>query len=101
LWVVGDLSVLPVLSFVWGFANLGLLKIVLSFATQLVRIPTPRLVSTLLLGATLGTAVSPWVTSNIVVATDNLFILQFGSVCYATLTLLLFMAVRQYARSGH
>ena len=61
LWASGNLSLLPVFAFLWGFANLSLLKIVLSYATQMVPIPTPRLVSTLLLGATLGTAVSPLV----------------------------------------
>jgi len=95
LWISGNIAALPVFSFVWGLANFGLLKVVLSFATQQVAIPTPRLVSTLLLGATLGTAVSPWVTSRIVLATDNLFVLQFGSLCYALLAILLFLAVRQ------
>lgn len=96
LWMSGNINMLPVFAFIWGLANFGLLKIVLSFGTQQVAIPTPRLVSTLLLGATLGTAVSPWVTSRIVLATDNFFILQFGSVCYALLTLLLFVAVRRH-----
>ena len=94
LWIVGNLEALPVLAFFWGLANFSLLKVVLSYATQMVHIPTPRLVSTLLLGATLGTAVSPFVTSRIVVATDNHFILQFSTVCYAVLATLLFFAVR-------
>ena len=100
LWIIGDLGVLAVFAFLWGVGNFSLLKIVLSFATQMLRIPSPRLVSSLLLGATLGTAVSPWVTSSIVVATDNYFILQFSTLCYATLAFLLFLAVRQHARSG-
>lgn len=94
LWATGRLALLPVLACLWGFANLSLLKVVLSFATQLVPRPTPRLVSCLLLGATLGTAVSPWVTSRIVDATDNFFILQFSSGCYAALSLLLLTALR-------
>ena len=67
----------------------------LSFATQLVRVPTPRLVSSLLLGATLGTAVSPWVTSRIVEATSNYTILQFSTACYALLAVLLLIALRR------
>jgi len=94
LWTTDSLNALPVLAFFWGLANFGLLQVVLSFATPQVRIPTPRLVSALLLGATLGTAVSPWVTSRIVLATDNFFILQFSTACYATLAVLLFLAIR-------
>ena len=96
LWVYGDSSALPVFAFVWGFANFSLLKVVLSYATQMVRLPTPRLVSTLLLGATLGVAVSPWVTSQIVVATNNHFILQFSTLCYVTLAILLITAIRMH-----
>jgi TsgA-like MFS transporter len=96
LWVYGDFSVLPVFAFLWGLANFSLLKVVLSYATQMVRLPTPRLVSTLLLGATLGVAVSPWVTSRIVVATNNHFILQFSTLCYVTLAILLITAIRMY-----
>ena len=92
LWLYGDVSALPVFAFLWGVANLSLLKVVLSYATQMLDLPTPRLVSSLLLGATLGTAVSPWVTSRIVVATNNYVILQFSTACYVTLALLLFAA---------
>ncbi len=94
VWAYGDESVLAALAFAWGFANLSLLKVVLSYATQMLKVPTPRLVSALLLGATVGTAVSPWVTSKIVEVTNNYFILQFGSFCYAVLAVLLFVASR-------
>jgi TsgA-like MFS transporter len=96
LWVYGDASVLPAIAFLWGVANFSLLKVVLSYATQMVKLPTPRLVSTLLLGATVGVAVSPWVTSRIVVATDNHFILQFSTLCYAAMTVLLITATRMF-----
>lgn len=89
LWVYGDIEALPILAFLWGFANLSLLKMTLSFATQMVEIPTPRLVSALLLGATLGTGLSPIITSQIVAATNNYFILQFSTICYAALAVLL------------
>jgi fucose permease len=94
LWIYADIDTLIVLATIWGFANLGLLKIVLSFATQMVRVPTGRLISSLLLGASLGTAVSPWLTSKIVAATDSHIVLQFSTGCYITLTLLLFLAAR-------
>jgi len=92
LWLYSDVAVLPLFAFLWGVANLSLLKVVLSYATQMLRLPTPRLVSSLLLGATLGTAVSPWVTSRIVVATNNYIILQFSTACYVVLAVLLFVA---------
>jgi TsgA-like MFS transporter len=93
-WVFSNLSILPLLTFIWGVANFSLLKVVLSYGTLMVKVPTPRLVSTLLLGATLGTAVSPWVTSQIVAATNNHFILQFSTLCYAMLAMLLIIATR-------
>lgn len=93
LWTVSDPDALFVLATVWGFANLGMLKMVLSFATYMVPTPTPKLVSSLLLGASLGTAVSPWVTSQIVAATSNHFILQFSTLCYVGLSVLVFTAI--------
>ena len=60
----------------------------------MVTVPTARLVSLLLLGTTIGTAVSPLVTSQIVDWTSNHTILIFGSACYGVLMLLLFAALR-------
>ncbi|MCR9276870.1 MAG: MFS transporter [Pseudomonadaceae bacterium] len=94
LWHTGNMSVLPWLALLWGFANLGLLKMVLSFGTQTVREPSPAVVSALLFGATSGTALSPWLTSNIVEMTGMLSVLQFSSFCYFSLILLLFSARR-------
>jgi TsgA-like MFS transporter len=94
LWLVSDIDGLLILAFIWGVANLGLLKIIISFATLTVSAPTPRLVSGLLLGATLGTAVSPWVTSYIVEYASSYFVLQFGTACYLSLSVLLAIASR-------
>jgi len=96
LWLYGEIDGLIILATITGFANLGLLKITLSFATQMVPIPTARLVSSLLLGATMGTAVAPWLTSQIVTATNNHFILQFGTGCFFMMTVLLVLASRDY-----
>ena len=96
LWAWGDIGLLPVFAFIWGVANLSMLKVVLSFATQMLNVPTPRLVSSLLLGATLGTAISPWLTSRIVVATNNHVVLQFSTACYVALAALLIMATRLF-----
>ena len=89
LWNYPHIEGLAILAFGWGFANLSLLKAILSFATQMVAIPSARLVSLLLLGATVGTAISPFVTSQIVEWTDNRTILMFGSGCYALLCILM------------
>ncbi len=94
LWTYGDIDGLIILTTLLGFANLSLLKVDLSFATQMLRRPTARLVSSLLLGATIGTASSPWLTSQIVTATNTHFVLQFGTACYVALTILLVMARR-------
>lgn len=92
LWLSESLTWLPWLSLVWGVANLGLLKIVISFAILAVPSPTPRLVAALLFGATSGTAISPKVTSIIVGTMDTRAVLQFGSLCYLALGILVFVA---------
>lgn len=92
MWLVRDFDLLLVLALAWGFANLGLLKIVLSFATEQVAVPPPRLVSLMLLGATLGTAISPMLSSRIVAVSDTLRVLQFGSACYLTMWACLLIA---------
>jgi len=94
LWLYQDIDGLVILAFVWGVGNLGLLKIIISYGTLMVRVPTPRLVSGLLLGATLGTAVSPIITSRIAALFSPLTVLQFASGCYFIIILLLFFAGR-------
>jgi TsgA-like MFS transporter len=49
-------------------------------------------VAALLFGATSGTAVSPVLTGAVVAAFDTRVVLQFGSLCYAALALLVFLA---------
>ena len=96
MWAYTDIDGLVILALVWGFANLGLLKLTLSLATQMLKVPSARLVSGLLMGASLGTAISPWLTSQIVEATNTRFILQFGTGCYFVLFALVFWASRHY-----
>ncbi len=96
MWLLADINVLLIMAAVWGFSNLALLKVVLSFATQMVAVPTARLVAGILLGATMGTAVSPWVTSQVVVIFNNYFVLIFGTGCFAVMTGLLVVATRRY-----
>lgn len=55
--------------------------------------------SGLLLAATLGTAVSPWVTNQIGERSSSYFVLQFDLGCCLTLVIVLLMASRGYAAS--
>ena len=98
LWLYRDIDGLTILALIWGFANLSLLKATLSLATELVSVPTARLVSLLLHGATVGTAVSPVVTSQVVDWTSNHTVLMFGSGCYLVLVVLLSSALRMSSR---
>lgn len=103
LWLYEKSDGLLILAFVWGFANLGLLKITISFATLVVDVPSPRLISALLLGATSGTAVSPWITSRLVESAGNYTVLQFGTLCYLVLTVLILASISLHkisAKSG-
>ncbi len=92
-WLLGDPGPFMWLAAAWGFANLGLLKIILSFATELARASSSQLVSALLLGATSGTAVSPWLSSQIVAAGSSADALKFGSACFLLMLALLAFAV--------
>ena len=92
LWTIANPSLLKVLALVWGLANLSMLKVMLTFATTMVRVPSPRLVSALLLGATLGTALSPLLTSTVVDWFGNRVVLMFSTLCYVALLLLVLLA---------
>lgn len=94
LWTVTVPAWLPWLAFAWGLANFGLLKVTIAFASDAVAVPTPRLIAALLFGATLGTAVSPVVTSAVVAAGDELTVLRFSSFCYFLLAGLILLARR-------
>ena len=98
-WLNGDVDGLVILAFIWVIANLGLLKIIIFFATFMARVSTPQLISGLLLEATLGTAASPWVTSQIVERSDSYLVLQFGPGFYLALVIVLLLTSRGYATS--
>jgi len=95
LWVATDLKLIEWLGVLWGFGNLAFLKLAISFATQLQAVPSPRLVSALLFGATTGTAVSPWVTSLIVESFGTLTVLRFSTACYAVIAIIILFVVRR------
>ncbi len=94
LWTTGDMRLLPSLALLWGIANLGLLKLALTFVTLQFEAPSPRLVSCVLLGATLGTAISPFVSSRIVESAGTGAVLKFGTACHVVMALLIITALK-------
>lgn len=73
-----DRSVILWASLGWGFFNLGILKMLVSLATDCAKDLPDQLVPTLLLLATLGTACSPIVTSWLVEGFSQMTALMFG-----------------------
>ncbi len=100
LWLFTDVIWLSRATFVWGFLTLGLLKLILSWATEAVPVPGPRLISTLLLAATTGTAVSPALSSLIVSQAGMRLPIQIGSFCFL-IVLIVLSPVFLYKRSRH
>ena len=92
LWVA-DAQWLSVLALLWGVMNFGCLKMMISFATTRVRVPSGQMVAALMLAGTFGTSISAAVTSWIVDYSDSFFVLKVGSGC------LLLMAVAIIAAS--
>ncbi|MEM8940754.1 MAG: MFS transporter TsgA [Pseudomonadota bacterium] len=92
LLFASELHVLLWLALLWGFANMGLLKMVIAFATLTMSAPPPKLVPTLLFGATSGTAISPLLTSWVVEGFGYAAVLRFGTLCYCVLFVLLCIA---------
>ena len=92
-WSVTQIDSLMIFAFAAGVVNLGLLKIILSLAMQMMAIPPARLVSTLLLGATTGTSIAPWVSSWIVEAAGRYAVLISVSTGYFTVVTLIILAM--------
>ena len=98
LWSVNNPNYMPYLTFCWGFVTLGLLKLILSLATEMVEVPSPRLVSVLLMAATTGTAISPSLSSMLVAATAPSIALKMGTGCFLLVILLVIFAYRTASR---
>jgi TsgA-like MFS transporter len=88
LWGITAPTLLPIFALLWGVGNLSMMKSLLSFATTLVCAPDGRLVSGLLLGATLGTAISPAVSSLIVEWSQIRVVLICSTACHVAMLLL-------------
>ena len=94
LWLYRNIEGLFFFTFVCGLVNLGFLKITLSLAIQMMRSPPPRLVSALLLGATTGTSIAPWLSSAIVKASSNYIALIAASAGYFIVAILIIVAIK-------
>ena len=94
LWSITDPTLLPALALLWGVGNLSMMKSLLSYATTLVAVPDARLVSGLLLGATLGTAVSPAVSSLLVQWTQIRIVLIVSTACHVVMLVLVLFSRR-------
>ncbi len=95
LWSIPDPGLLPWFALLWGMGNLSMMKALLSFATTLVAVPDARLVSGLLLGATLGTAISPAVSSLVVQGTHIRDVLICSTAAHAAMLVLVLLARRR------
>ena len=90
----------PSMALLWGFANMGLFKCLLSFATEQMNPVSSRLISVLLLAATLGTASSPWISSWVVEWQSSKGALYFACSCLFIVLLLAISAMGLETRSG-
>lgn len=99
IWQTGEIGALRWWVLGWGIANLGLLKLALTFVTLQFTSPSPRLVSCVLLGATLGTAISPSVTSTLVEHWGTGAALRFATGCHTMMAVLLFIALLSEKKS--
>ena len=100
LWSIPGPTLLPAIALLWGIGNLSMMKSLLSFATTMVPVPDARLVSGLLLGATLGTAISPAVSSLIVEGTQIRVVLICSTACHGVMLLLVFLSRRLQQRAA-
>ncbi len=85
LWLTPRADYLGLVAGAWGFLNFSLLKAVLSRATEIYPQLSHKLIPALLLSATLGTSLSPFVTSMIVESFDVKASLIAGSIFHAVL----------------
>jgi len=98
-WVdVPGISLLQIAIF-WGVLNFGLLKCVISLASELFDVVPAILVSSMLLSASFGTALSPWLSSWFVEAGGKALGLGFGQLGLGCVLLLVCFAIFTKSRS--
>lgn len=94
LWLSRDTSTLMLATTGLGIANGGVLKLSLTYATTLVHHPQ-RVVALLLSSGTLGQALSPYLSSQLVRHTDTVLALQSVSLVYTVMAACIVVATWQ------
>lgn len=94
LWSVGAGAELQVAMLALGLVTGGLLKTVLTYGTTAVPDPSPKMVSYLIFYAGLGTAIAPFVSSRVVEQYSMHGVLQFATLCYVAMLLLIVLSSR-------
>lgn len=99
LWNAGTVSVLNISMFALGLITGGMFKLIISFGTTLVKSASPRMISYLVLNSAIGTAIAPAVSSYIVEQFGMNTVLQFVSLCYCIMILLISTAYMLQTRT--
>lgn len=94
LWSVSSSSQLQLAMLILGLVTGGLFKTLLTFGTTAVSNPSPRMVSYLIFHAGLGTAIAPYVSSMVVEGFSMHAVLQFATICYLAMLVLIVLSCR-------
>ena len=92
LWSVPNASQLQLSMLILGLVTGGLFKTLLTYGTTAVKSPSPKMVSYLIFHAGLGTAVAPFVSSMVVDGFSMRVVLQFATLCYLAMLVLIGLA---------
>jgi len=94
LWMVDSTGQLGISMFVLGLVTGGMFKLIIAFGTMLVKEVSPKMISFLIFNSAIGTAIAPAVSAFIVERYAMITALQFTSLCYCLMLLLLYLAHR-------
>lgn len=100
IWLGTSVDSVVNLSLVLGLCASGVLKLTLSFASTLVEHPQ-RLVASMLVCASAGSASAPWVSSQIVAVTNTHSALIFMTICFTLTALLVIASISLNQRAKH
>ena len=98
LWTAQTSLQLQISMLVLGLVTGGLLKTVLSYGTTMLKEPSPKMVSYLIFHSGVGTAITPFVSSFIVERFNTAAALQFATICYLVMLVLIIYAQQLDAR---
>ena len=92
LWMVDIIARLGVSMIILGLVTGGMFKLIIAFGTMLVQEIRPKMISYLVFNSAVGTAIAPAVSAFIVEKYAMSTALQFASLCYCTMLILLYLA---------